>query len=456
MKRDPLDVLGIGFGPANIALAIAAEELGSTLTMAFLEKNAVPGWQEDMLLPASDIQNHPLRDLVTPRNPRSRYTFVNFLFENNRLFEHLNLPLAHPLRLEYRQYVTWVAGHFDRLVQYGCHAKAIAPMRSHGAISGYEVTFNNGQRVRARSLVLAPGRTPHLPAEFEGIADARVIHFTRFLGAFNELKHRHSRPRIAIVGGSQTAVELLLHVVGELPKAEVTGIHRNFGFRQKDTSPFSDEVYFPGFVDAYFHASTKHKQQLRKELLFTNYSASDRDVLDALYVHLYRDKIQNKAGLSIKHLTTVVQARAEKDAVALTLRHALSGATETLPFDLVVLATGFKDLGAHPPAEPYPQLLAALADDLEMTDGALTVDLDYRVRFKHEHLVTHAPLFLNGLCESSHGMGDAGSFSLLSLRSAAIVQSLQCRLATSTAYPAQRAGGLTDEPCQPALSSRTA
>ena len=54
MKRDPLDVLGIGFGPANIALAIAAEELGSTLTMAFLEKNAVPGWQEDMLLPASD------------------------------------------------------------------------------------------------------------------------------------------------------------------------------------------------------------------------------------------------------------------------------------------------------------------------------------------------------------------------------------------------------------------
>lgn len=449
MNNLPLDVLGIGFGPANIALAIAAEELGSTLNMAFLEKNAAAGWQDDMLLPESDIQNHPLRDLVTPRNPRSRYTFVNFLFENHRLFEHLNLPLAHPLRLEYRQYVTWVAGHFERLVRYGCHAQAIAPIRSQGAISGYEVTFNHGQTVRARSLVLAPGRTPHLPAEFEGITDPRVIHFTRFLGAFNELKQRHARPRIAIVGGSQTAVELLLHVVGELPEAEVTGIHRNFGFRQKDTSPFSDEVYFPGFVDAYFHASTAHKQRLRSELLFTNYSASDRDVLDALYVHLYRNKIQNKAGLSIQHLTTVVQAKAEQDAIALTLHHTLSGVTETRPFDLVVLATGFKDLGAQAPAEPYPQLLAALADDLEMTEGALTVDLDYRVRFKNEHLAPHAPLFLNGLCESSHGMGDAGSFSLLSLRSAAIVQSLRRRLGESVAHQASRAGAVTGQASRP-------
>ncbi|MGF2504703.1 SidA/IucD/PvdA family monooxygenase [Ralstonia pseudosolanacearum] len=28
---------------------------------------------------------------MTPRNPRSRYTFMNFLFENGRLFEQRNL-----------------------------------------------------------------------------------------------------------------------------------------------------------------------------------------------------------------------------------------------------------------------------------------------------------------------------------------------------------------------------
>src|SRR6266498_2554849 len=170
IKKTPnenfFDVVGIGFGPANIALAIAAEELGSNLNIKFLEKNASAGWQEEMLLPESDIQNHPLRDLVTPRNPRSRYTFVNFLFENNRLFEHLNLPLQHPLRLEYRQYVTWVANHFSNLVEYGCEVEAIHPIIDDNAIASYEVVYNGGRKITARAIVLAPGRTPHIPPEF--------------------------------------------------------------------------------------------------------------------------------------------------------------------------------------------------------------------------------------------------------------------------------------------------
>lgn len=36
-------------------------------------------------------------------------------------------------------------------------------------------------------------------------------------------------------------------------------------------------------------------------------------------------------------------------------------------------------------------------------------------------------LYLNGLCESSHGLGDAGSFSLLSLRAQDIATSLHRR-----------------------------
>lgn len=425
IKENIFDVVGIGFGPANIALAIAAEELESNLKMIFLERNAAAGWQEEMLLPESDIQNHPLRDLVTPRNPRSRYTFVNFLFEHNRLFEHLNLPLAHPLRLEYRQYVTWVADHFAKHVRYNSNVNTITPIRDNDAITAYEISYNDGKKLFAKSIVLAPGRTPHTPPEFDAIDDPRVIHLTQFLGAFREVQRTVTHPRIAIVGGSQTAVELLLHVANNLPTGEVIGINRNFGFRLKDTSPFSDEVYFPEFVDTFFHASKENKNRLRKELVFTNYSSSDRDVLDALYVHMYRNKIQNKNELKLKHLTTITKVDAEEQSIQLTLTNSVNGTTERLPFDLVVLATGFKDLGNGEQNEPYPKSLASLANDLEMVHGAMTVDLDYRVKFTDDQHAAHAPLFLNGLCESSHGMGDAGSFSLLSLRSATIVNSLQ-------------------------------
>ena len=431
------DVVGIGFGPANIALAIAAEELHPHLDIVFVERNARAGWQEEMLLPESDIQNHPLRDLVTPRNPRSRYTFVNFLFEQGRLFEHLNLPLTHPLRVEYRQYVAWVAQHFAAKVRYGHDVRAIVPVLDGERIGAWRVDCEDGRSVHARSLVVAPGRTPRIPASFAAAAgDARVVHLTRFLGAFEAVKARVAAPRIAVVGGSQSAVELLLHVAGNLPRGEVVGINRNFGFRQKDTSPFSDEVYFPEFVDTFFHASPEQKRRLRAELAPTNYSSADRDVLDALYVQLYRNRILHKDGLSVRHLTAITDVRCDADAVHLTLAHTIDGGHERVPFDLVVLATGFKDLGAGVGDEPWPALMAGLAPHLALAGGVLDVGLDYRVRLQEPAGTAHAPAFLNGLCESTHGMGDAGSFSLLSLRSATIADSLATLLA---AAPADRA-----------------
>lgn len=423
------DVVGIGFGPANIALAIAAQELGSPLSLRFLERQPAPGWQEEMLLPESDIQNHPLRDLVTPRNPRSRYTFVNFLFEQGRLFEHLNLPLGHPLRLEYRQYVTWVAEQFAHQVDYGCDVVEVRPMRAAGALSGYEVVCASGRVVRARAVVFGPGRTPRRPPLFESLTDERVVHLTRFASAFRPLAGRAAPARVAIVGGSQTAVELLLHASDHLPRGSVTvGVTRNFGFRLKDTSPFSDEVYFPGFVDTFFHASPQDKERLRRELVFTNYSSADRDVLDALYVRLYRQRLQGEEALQVHTLTEVTGVTAGSDGIRLELTHALHRTCRTESFDLVVLATGFKDLGVGPGQEPMPPLMAGVSGLLDLSGGALAVDLDYRVRLADEAAAASAPLYLNGLCESSHGMGDAGSFSLLSLRSAAIVGSLHRHL----------------------------
>jgi L-ornithine N5-monooxygenase len=46
---------------------------------------------------------------------------------------------------------------------------------------------------------------------------------------------------------------------------------------------------------------------------------------------------------------------------------------------------------------------------------------------------------LNGLCESSHGMGDAGSFSLLALRSKTIAQSLDSTLSSDKTIDSMQA-----------------
>lgn len=294
------------------------------------------------MIPGFDLQNHPLRDLVTPWNPRSHFTFTNFLFKKKRLFKHLNLPLSHPLRTEYGQYVKWAARHFDDKVSYQSNVSEIAPVLIDGVINAYDIRVANTGWVRAKSLVLAPGRSVNIPKKFSSTHDERIFHFTKFHSMFENIKVR-TKPRIAVIGGSQTAVELIIYIYSAKNDAQITGITRNFGYRLKDTSPFSDEVYSPEFVDKFFNASQAAKNKLRKD----------------------------------------------------------------------------------------PEIRNKVSDFLEMKDGHLDVDIDYKIRFTPSDSKEHAPIYLNGLCESSHGMGDAGSFSLLSLRSAAIIESLRKSLSFS-------------------------
>lgn len=425
-----LDVVGIGFGPANIALAVAFEELAPQLDIRFIERRQGPGWQTNMLLPGSDIQNHPLRDLVTPRNPRSRYSFTNFLFEHQRLYQHLNLPLHYPLRLEYAQYVKWVAGLFGHSVDYNRTAEHIEVLERTAALpQHYRITTCEGQIYRANSLVLAPGRTPHIPAPFADIDDTRLQHLNHYLPALQAaITATDGQCRVAVIGGSQSAVEILLHASQQPGVSQVIGYTRNFGFRQKDTSPFSDEVYFPSFVDTFHQASTDNKRRLRNELAATNYSSADIDVLNQLYLKRYEQQLEGGDCLQLKTCQQIIDCFCEPSGVSLQARHFLEGTTECDTFDLVVLATGFLDLGDGDRQEPCPALLAPLAGDAR----TLSIARDYGVE-----LADGLPTYLNGLCESSHGMGDAGSFSLLAIRAQTIVDSLQTqfhRLARQQGY----------------------
>ena len=85
------DVVGIGFGPSNLALAVALEEeYGSGVDAVFFEKQPAFGWHRGMLIEGATMQVNFLKDLVTLRNPTSRYSFVNYLHSHGRLVDFIN------------------------------------------------------------------------------------------------------------------------------------------------------------------------------------------------------------------------------------------------------------------------------------------------------------------------------------------------------------------------------
>ena len=408
------DVLGIGFGPSNIALAIAMQEQGFSGSALFLERNLSSKWHADMLLSGTDIQNNPLRDLITPINPQSHYTFVNFLHKNGRFFELLNLGRLHPLRRDYYDYVAWVAGQFDN-VHYGVNVTSLE-MEVEDGRPVWRVRTQQGE-YRTYRLVMGIGRNLNVPSQFE--LGPNVVHFTDYGTA---VKSRPTDTPIAVIGASQSAVEILLDLLGR-NYANIHSIHRSFSFRLKDTSPFSDEVYFPEFVDYYHRLSPQKRVRLDTQLRSTNYSSVDGDVLDALYQRIYEMRIEGRSPLSLHRCTEVGSIQVRPESVQLSLCENNTEEVSQLEVGLVILATGFLDIGRNG-QEGLPKLLKPFWKNFCWSGENLDVQRDYRVLASGSEALL-PPLYLNGLCESSHGLGDAGSFSLVSVRAHTIFESIR-------------------------------
>lgn len=422
------DCVGIGFGPSNIALAIALEENGTLENCVFLEARDRVSWQPGMLLEGSDIQHNPLRDFVTPRNPRSPYGFLSYLAAKDRLFEFLNLDAPFPPRLEYAGYVAWVAEQFTHSVRLNSTVDSVEMVEDpvHGRL--LSVSGPAG-RYLARTVSFGPGRSAHIPEIFAPHLGRRVAHLNDYLWSIERWKAEGLK-RIAVIGGSQSAAEIILDLTNRAPDCEIISISRNFGFKLKDVSPFTERIYMPDFVDYFFNAPESAQNAMTRELWRSNYGAADHDVIAALQLRLYEQKVTGSERISILFNQSINAVNAlPSGALTLTLADRCSGSTGDLAVDAVILATGFRNFGSGENQETYHPLLEGLASVMRFrADGGVAVNRDFSLGYVPE-AGPMPEVYLNGVCETTHGFGDAGSFSLLSTRSACIAEAIRvaCR-----------------------------
>jgi L-ornithine N5-oxygenase len=426
-KYHVYDCVGIGFGPSNIALAIALEERGVLDRAIFLEASDDIRWHPGMLIEGSDIQHNPLRDLVTPRNPCSPYGFLSYLKANDRLFDYLNLSAPFPPRSEYAGYVTWVAKHFLQNVRL---STKVVDIKLHNQ-SGDDVFFvetSDNQVFGARSIVLGCGRSRYVPQIFTNILSENVIHSDDYLWAKLAWSKSTSRPKIAVIGGSQSAIEIILDLS---QNCDVINITRGFGFKQKDLSPFTECIYYPSFVEYFHSSSTTSQHEITRELWRSNYSAADHDVINSLNFRLYEQSVTGHSNITLLPNCMINSVErlndSERYIISATERHLHS--EHVLEVDGIILATGYKNFGSNENQEIYHPILSGVSPFIvQREDGGPDVLRNYQI---NTNLKT-PPLFLNGLCESSHGFGDAGSFSILSVRGDMIASSLIDVLSTTS------------------------
>jgi len=95
MKEPVYDVLGIGSGPFNLSLNALLQK--TALKSLFIDKAAKMTWHSGMLLPGARMQTSFLKDLVTPVDPTSPYSFLAYLVQKKRLYRFLSARFQNPL-----------------------------------------------------------------------------------------------------------------------------------------------------------------------------------------------------------------------------------------------------------------------------------------------------------------------------------------------------------------------
>ncbi|MEU9642458.1 lysine N(6)-hydroxylase/L-ornithine N(5)-oxygenase family protein [Streptomyces sp. NPDC048188] len=395
------DLIGIGFGPSNVAMAIAIREHNAraggqqALDAHFFEQQPRFGWHRGMLIDDATMQVSFLKDLVTLRNPASEYSFLCYLQSKGRLIDFINHKNLFPLRVEFHDYFEWAAAKVDDTVSYGHEVVGVAPVVRDGAVDHLEVTVRSGEGLgvhRARNLVIGTGLRPLVP---EGVERGdRVWHNSELLSRVDALEGT-SPSRFVVVGAGQSAAENVAYLHRRFPGAEVCAVFSRYGYSPADDSAFANRIFDPAAVDDYFTAPGTVKRRLMDYHGNTNYSVVDIDLIDDLYRQMYREKVlgtERLRFLNVSRLTDVTEA---PDHVRATVTSLVDGEETLLDADVLVLATGYG------PADPLG-LLGEVADRcLRDDEGRVRVERDYRVATDP---ALRCGIYLQGGTEHTHGI----------------------------------------------------
>ncbi|MFE9096522.1 lysine N(6)-hydroxylase/L-ornithine N(5)-oxygenase family protein [Streptomyces sp. NPDC007264] len=419
---DAYEVVGIGFGPSNLSLAIALEEHegrrdGQPISAAFFEKQPALGWHRNMLLPSAKMQISFLKDLATFRNPASQFSFVNYLHAAGRLAQFVNNQDFFPTRQEFHDYLEWAESSFSDRVSYSSEVTSVRLPRDGGPAGHVEVevrdtTPRGGVRtVRARNLVVSTGLVPRMPAGID--RDTRIWHSSEFLERFRTLDHRAVK-RVAVVGAGQSAAEIVRFVYDSVPGATVFAIMPSYGYSIADDTPFANRIFDASAVDDYYHGGERSKDAVWRYHRNTNYGVVDDEVIRDLHQRAYDDEVRGTPRLEFVNLSKVDSAKQTGGTVRLTLNSLRSDETSDLDVDALVCATGYDSM------EPSELLGELEPHCLRDEQGRFRVERDYRLATGPD---VHCGIYLQGGTEHTHGLASS-LLSNIAVRSGEIADSI--------------------------------
>lgn len=326
------DAIGVGIGPFNLSAAALAAGIPDLKTL-FVERSKAFEWHPGMLISGATIQTSHLKDLVTLADPTSPYSFLSYLHAKKRMYRFITADFEFVERAEFNDYFRWVADQLPN-VQFDYAVESID-------YDGSMFIINDDERYTARTLILGTGLTPNVPDCAVPLLGPCVFHSSALL----QRNTQWSEKRVAIIGGGQSGAEVFhfaLENDGLLP-AELYWISSRSNFLPLDDSPFTNELFTPGYSSYFFDLPTdKRLASLNGQKLASD--GISMRMLREIYRKLYALEFIRRSKSMIRlrpHVKLIGMERGSHDDFILEIGHGLTGDRKAVAVDVVVLCTGY-------------------------------------------------------------------------------------------------------------------
>ena len=394
------DLIGIGIGPFNLGLAALCEPVDQ-INALFLEQKPQFQWHPGLLLENTSLQVSFLADLVTMADPCSKFSFLNYLRNQSRLYHFYFWEKFQIPRREYNHYCQWVAEQLPSC-RFGERVEAISWEENKQLftvktqkIDGTNSTYD------CRNLVLGVGSIPQIPACFQDVLSERVFHSAEYLHKRDRLSQCQS---ITIIGSGQSGAEIFYELLQtqETYNYRLNWHTRSEGFFPMEYSKLGLEYFSPDYIHYFYSLLQSKRDQLvaGQDLLHKGISFSTiADIYDLLYERSVADNYPDVQLLSAIEVKEVEKAG---NGYRLGYRHVHQNQPYTHETDCIILATGYH--------YQIPHCIANISHLIHWDEQQrYIVNLDYRLAttqdIPNQIFIQNGELHTHGIGSSDLGLG---------------------------------------------------
>ena len=400
MSKDLVyDLIGVGIGPFNLSLAALADDQAE-LKSLFLERKSEFSWHPELMMPDVTMQTSFLKDLVTGVDPKSSYTYLNYLLENQLLYSFLNTGRTNVSRQEFEGYARWVSTRLSNL-EFSANVENID---FDGDL--FHVSYNS-KTIKARHVCLGTGPVPRIP-------DVAIPYLcdSFFHPKCNGLKDLNLKGKsVVVVGGGQTGSEIYLNALSDhwgRPK-DVKFVSRRSNLFPLDESPFVNEYFTPDYVRQFSALSPEVKAKVVSEQKLSSDGITG-ELLDQIYRKLFSLRLEGRDSMTKILPSRSLEGVSEEGGVyKLEFKNSTLEKSEFIDAEVVILATGF--------SHSLPSILSCVNPSGSMVDGYIPLSSNYEMKW--EHMQTNH-IFLQNFGRMSIGISEPQT-SLMAWRSGKII-----------------------------------